>query len=129
MSATQALKNLQNPIKAGFSLGRRFGGREQNILFRLAIAASLALRATHSVYDSFDHYLRFGDPDFAYGVALAKTIGHVMLRVAEADLLPMRFSDFADTVGQYVEESGCRLAPENQQFAPGTFSCLSGFVI
>src|SRR6266436_2025862 len=27
-----------------------------------------------------------------------------MLRVAEADLLPMRFSDFADTVGQYVEE-------------------------
>jgi N-acetylated-alpha-linked acidic dipeptidase len=58
----------------------------------------------HSVYDSFDHYLRFGDPDFAYGVALAKTIGHVMLRVAEADLLPMRFADFADTVGQYVEE-------------------------
>ena len=58
----------------------------------------------HSVYDSFDHYLRFGDPDFAYGVALAETIGHVMLRVAEADLLPMRFSDFADSVGQYLEE-------------------------
>ena len=58
----------------------------------------------HSVYDSFDHYLRFGDPDFAYGVALAETIGHVLLRVAEADLLPMRFSDFADSVGQYLEE-------------------------
>src|SRR5712675_391551 len=51
-----------------------------------------------SVYDSFDHYLRFGDPEFAYGVALAETIGHVILRVADADLLPMRFSDFADTV-------------------------------
>jgi N-acetylated-alpha-linked acidic dipeptidase len=58
----------------------------------------------HSVYDSFDHYLRFGDPDFAYGVALAKTIGRVMLRAADADVLPMRFSDFADTVGQYLEE-------------------------
>jgi len=58
----------------------------------------------HSAYDSFDHYLRFGDPDFAYGVTLAKTIGHVMLRLANADVLPMRFSDFADTAGQYLEE-------------------------
>src|SRR5256884_3161145 len=58
----------------------------------------------HSVYDSFDHYVRFGDPDFAYGVALAQTIGHVMLRVATADALPMRFTDFADAVGQYAEE-------------------------
>jgi N-acetylated-alpha-linked acidic dipeptidase len=58
----------------------------------------------HSVYDSFDHYLRFGDPDFAYGVALAKSIGHVILRASEADLLPMRFGDFADAVGQYLEE-------------------------
>jgi N-acetylated-alpha-linked acidic dipeptidase len=58
----------------------------------------------HSVYDSFDHYVRFGDPEFAYGVALAKTIGHVMLRVADADVLPMRFGDFADTVAQYADE-------------------------
>jgi N-acetylated-alpha-linked acidic dipeptidase len=65
----------------------------------------------HSVYDSFDHYLRFGDPDFAYGVALAQTIGRVMLRVAETDVLPMRFGDFADTVGNYVEEVH-RLADE-----------------
>lgn len=58
----------------------------------------------HSAYDSFDHFLRFGDPGFAYGVALAETIGRVVLRTADADVLPMRFSDFADTVGQYVEE-------------------------
>src|SRR5206468_3165688 len=58
----------------------------------------------HSVYDSFDHYLRFGDPDFAYGIALAQTIGHVMLRVAQADVLPLRFTDFAETIGQYVDE-------------------------
>jgi N-acetylated-alpha-linked acidic dipeptidase len=58
----------------------------------------------HSLYDSFDHYERFGDPDFAYGVALSKTIGHLVLRVADADVLPMRFGDFADAVGQYVEQ-------------------------
>ena len=58
----------------------------------------------HSVYDSFDHYLRFGDPDFAYGTALAQTIGHVVLRTAQADILPLRYGDFAETVAQYVEE-------------------------
>jgi N-acetylated-alpha-linked acidic dipeptidase len=58
----------------------------------------------HSVYDSFDHYLRFGDPNFAYGAALAQTIGRVMLRVADADVLPMKFSDFAETIATYVDE-------------------------
>ncbi len=58
----------------------------------------------HSLYDSFDHYARFGDPDFKYGVALSETAGHVVLRMADAELLPFRFSDFADTVGEYVGE-------------------------
>ncbi len=37
----------------------------------------------HSRYDTFDHYVRFGDPDFKYGVALAQTNGRLMLRMAE----------------------------------------------
>lgn len=58
----------------------------------------------HSRYDTFEHYVRFGDPGFAYGVALSKVAGHVMLRMADADLLPMRFGDFSDTLDRYVEE-------------------------
>lgn len=58
----------------------------------------------HSIYDSFDHYTRFGDPNFAYGVALSKVGGHAVLRFANADVLPFEFSNFADTVGQYVTE-------------------------
>ncbi len=58
----------------------------------------------HSTYDTFEHYVRFGDPQFAYGVALAQTAGHVVLRFADADVLPMQFTGFADTVASYVEE-------------------------
>lgn len=58
----------------------------------------------HSRYDSFDHYVRFGDPDFAYGVALAKVAGHIVLRSADADVLPLRFADFSDTLSRYVGE-------------------------
>lgn len=58
----------------------------------------------HSIYDSFDHYLKVDDPEFAYGVALAKVAGHIMLRLADADLIPMRTQDFATTVSGYVDE-------------------------
>ena len=58
----------------------------------------------HSIYDSFDHYTRFGDPGFAYGVAMAKVGGHSVLRLANADTLPFEFTNFADTLGQYVGE-------------------------
>jgi N-acetylated-alpha-linked acidic dipeptidase len=58
----------------------------------------------HSAYDSFDHYTRFGDPGMVYGVALAQTAGRVVLRVAEADVLPLKAGDFADTVARYVDE-------------------------
>jgi N-acetylated-alpha-linked acidic dipeptidase len=58
----------------------------------------------HSAYDSFDHYSRFGDPGFVYGVALAQTAGRIVLRTSEADVLPLRAGDFADTIAQYVDE-------------------------
>ena len=58
----------------------------------------------HSAYDSFDHYTRFGDPGFVYGVALAKMGGHIMLRTAEADVLPHVATGFAETVSQYATE-------------------------
>ena len=58
----------------------------------------------HSLYDSFDHYTRFMDPDFSYGVALAKTGGRFVLRLAEADILPFETRRFSSTVRRYVDE-------------------------
>src|SRR5688500_2171209 len=58
----------------------------------------------HSIYDSFDHYTRFGDPNFDYGIALARVCGHATLRLANSDVLPFEFTNFADTVSIYVRE-------------------------
>jgi len=58
----------------------------------------------HSLYDSFDHYLRFGDPGFLYGIAEAQTVGHVVLRMADADVLPLQFSDAAEVLDGYLHE-------------------------
>ena len=58
----------------------------------------------HSQYDSFEHYTRFGDPGFRYGVALAQTAGRAALRLSEAELLPYRFGNLTTHVGRYLDE-------------------------
>jgi N-acetylated-alpha-linked acidic dipeptidase len=80
---------LQHLGVAALSVG--FGGENQGGSY-------------HSIYDSFDHYSRFGDPGFAYGVVLAQVAGRVVLRLAEADLLPFAPGAFADAVARYLAE-------------------------
>jgi N-acetylated-alpha-linked acidic dipeptidase len=58
----------------------------------------------HSNYDTFEHYVRFGDPTFSYEVTEAQTVGHVVLRVADAEVLPLQFTGFAETMADYVQE-------------------------
>lgn len=58
----------------------------------------------HSNYDSYDHYVRFGDPGFAYGITEAQTVGHTILRIADAEVLPMQFGAFSDTLDGYLTE-------------------------
>ncbi len=58
----------------------------------------------HSIYDSYDHYKRFKDPSFEYGVALAKTAGRATLRLSEAEVLPFDFNAFQKTVSSYLTE-------------------------
>lgn len=58
----------------------------------------------HSIYDSYDHFVKFEDPGFQYGVTLAKTAGRTTLRMANADVLPIDFNSFYKTVNDYVTE-------------------------
>jgi N-acetylated-alpha-linked acidic dipeptidase len=85
----------------------------------------------HSIYDSFDHYTRFGDPGFNYGIALAQTAGRVVLRFADADTLPLSFPNFTDTVARYVKEvtkladdTREEIAEKNRRIADGTFRAV-----
>ena len=58
----------------------------------------------HSIFDSYDMYQRFKDPNSVYGVVLAKTAGRMTMRLANADILPFNFKDMYITVNEYVNE-------------------------
>ena len=73
------------------SLGIGFGGEDGGGIY-------------HSIYDDFYWYTHFSDTNFQYGKALAQAGGTSMMRMADADLLPLQFTDFADDVKMYVTE-------------------------
>jgi N-acetylated-alpha-linked acidic dipeptidase len=86
----------------------------------------------HSVYDDFYWYTHFSDTDFLYGRALSQTIGTAVMRLADADLLPFEFGDFADTIHMYSKELK-KLADDERQdalerdreIAEGLFSAVN----
>jgi N-acetylated-alpha-linked acidic dipeptidase len=58
----------------------------------------------HSIYDDFYWYTHFSDTDFVYGRALAQTVGTSVMRLADAEVLPFDFVNFADTVQMYTKQ-------------------------
>jgi N-acetylated-alpha-linked acidic dipeptidase len=80
---------LQHDGVASLNIG--FGGEDTGGIY-------------HSIYDDFYWYTHFSDTDFVYGRALAQTCGTAVMRLANAELLPFEFGDFADTVQTYLKE-------------------------
>ncbi|PYP69545.1 MAG: folate hydrolase, partial [Gemmatimonadetes bacterium] len=58
----------------------------------------------HSIYDDFRWFTTFDDTAFVYGRALAQTVGTAVLRLANAEVLPLEFGGLAETVGRYAGE-------------------------
>ena len=58
----------------------------------------------HSNYDSYDHFVRFVDPDFQYVMATAQLGGRMTLRLANADWLPFRAEPTARSVRTWSDE-------------------------
>jgi N-acetylated-alpha-linked acidic dipeptidase len=101
------------------SLGIEYGGEDHGGIY-------------HSIYDDFYWYTHFSDYNFVYGRALAQTGGTADMRMADADLLPFQFADFADDVRMYVREvekfasqQRDQIEQRNQEIVEGLFEATS----
>ena len=66
----------------------------------------------HSVYDGMDLYGRLMDPGFRYTALLSKILALYVSHLAEAPVLPLRFTE----VAPWIDESLAELAKENRPF-------------
>ncbi|MFN7933057.1 MAG: M28 family peptidase [Bryobacteraceae bacterium] len=58
----------------------------------------------HSNYDSYDHFVKFVDPDFQYTLTTAQLGGRMILRLASATTLPFRLDPLARSIRAWTTE-------------------------
>ena len=125
--------------RADFRIGALGSGSDYTPFIQHAGIASINLSfgdedqdgIYHSIYDDFYFYTHYLDTDFAYGRALAQTVGTAVIRLADADVVPMEFTDLADTVQKYGRELKELLGKKqedirerNRQISDGVFAAM-----
>ena len=101
------------------SLNLGFGGEDDGGIY-------------HSIYDDFYWYTHFSDTDFVYGKALAQTVGLGVMRLADADILPYRFSNLSNAVHDYLKEvqdllkqKQEQVKEQNRELEEGVFAAIN----
>ena len=59
----------------------------------------------HSIYDNPTWVARFGDPGFRYHAALVRIWGLLVLRLADADVLPLDYEACARRIDEFIGEA------------------------
>jgi N-acetylated-alpha-linked acidic dipeptidase len=59
----------------------------------------------HSVFDNFNWFTRFGDPDFVYEQEMARVFGLETIRMADVDVLPYDFEEYGKEVEAYIHSA------------------------
>jgi N-acetylated-alpha-linked acidic dipeptidase len=57
----------------------------------------------HSVYDNFRWMEKYGDPGFVYHATAARLLGLIAMRLASADVVPLRFAAYANTLQEDLD--------------------------
>jgi N-acetylated-alpha-linked acidic dipeptidase len=57
----------------------------------------------HSVFDNFQWYKKFADPDFLYSQEISRVYGLEVLRMSEADVLPYDYETYGKEISEYLE--------------------------
>jgi N-acetylated-alpha-linked acidic dipeptidase len=86
----------------------------------------------HSIYDDFYWYTHFSDTTFVYGKALSQTVGMTVMRLADADVLPYRFSNLSVAVHDYLKQvqdllkqKQEQVKEQNRELEEGVFAAIN----
>ena len=68
----------------------------------------------HSMYDNYFWMSQIGDPGFRYNVTCAQLLALIPWRLANADILPMVYSNYAESALAAIEEIERMAAPQKE---------------
>jgi len=86
----------------------------------------------HSIYDDFYWYTHFDDTTFVYGRALAQYVGTMVMRLADADLLPYDYKQQAEAITKYeadlekdLKAKQDEITEKNKELEEGVYSAIT----
>ena len=80
----------------------------------------------HSAYDTPWHWDQFGDKDEVYGKLFAQTAGTIVMRIADADVMPYNFTELSLTVNEYAASLKSEVKQLQNESAARTRALKSG---
>ncbi len=57
----------------------------------------------HSVFDNYQWFTKFADPEFKYEQEMARLFGIEVIRMADADILPYDYEEYGKEISVYLE--------------------------
>ena len=80
----------------------------------------------HSAYDSYHWMSKFGDPGFEFHATAARIGAAMMLRLANADILPYDYVEFAGTMRRFANQAETSIADKKWKLpATGLTSAIT----
>ena len=80
----------------------------------------------HSAYDSYHWMSKFGDPGFEYHATAARIGSGMLLRIANADILPYDYVEFARTMRRFGAQVERAVADKHWQVSTAGLSAAIG---
>ena len=67
------------------------------------VSSSGSYGVYHSVFDNFNWFKKFGDPDFVYEQEMARVFGLEAIRMSDADVLPYDYEQYGKEIAAYID--------------------------
>lgn len=76
----------------------------------------------HSAYDSYHWMSKFGDPNFEYHATNARIAAATLLRIANAEILPYDYVEYARTMKRFVSQAEQNIRDKHWKVSAGELS-------
>jgi len=98
-------------VKADVPVGDLGSGSDYTVFLQHLGVPSTDIGSTgsygvyHSAFDNFNWFKKFGDPDFVYEQQMARIFGISIIRMADADVLPYDYEEYAKEIVAYIDSA------------------------
>ncbi len=115
-------------VKADVPVGDLGSGSDYTVFLQHLGVPSTDIGSTgsygvyHSAFDNFNWFKKFGDPDFVYEQQMARFFGLSIIRMADTDVLPYDYEEYAKEIAFYIDsakkKAQAEFAGQSLNFAP-----------